>query len=943
MTNHAREQIDLAGIWQIAFDPEDLGIRQGWPGADWPQARSLPIHVPQIWNIDYPDAEGVGFYRTIFTVPPDWRDRVALLHFEGVIYRCEVWVNGRHAGGHEGGYTPFDIDINQFVQMGAENSLVVRVAALSKKKSIDGMQLQHAPLSKQSWYYVYGGIWGGVSLVACPQVACQKVSPNPNLQRESVQLEIGIRNRRDECRQVELNIKIADPRGETVHTQQSRIPALPGDTLFNYSIRLPRPLAWNCEQPNLYHLETKVIDEDGLIDIYQTYFGMRDFTVRDGTFYLNGEPIYIRGVLLQPNFPVNLITHPNHEMMVREITLMKEAGFNLLRTHLQPAAPEYLDLADRLGMLIYAETSLGWIRDNPRLVDHGRREIEAMIELDRSHPSVVLWGVYNENPTASAINGEVLARYARALDPTRVIVEDSGGSLAIDQDFGWIDRAAVIPAWEAQPQRIIDIHLYLGSPTPGTIYQWLSTLGSGVSSRVLVDEQFGSLAVVDEFDRECRSYKGQIFVSELGCGGMADLDEQVAGFGGKEELLDARELKTLRDSLNNGFQARHLERIFGSPRRLYQEAQELQVIGNTQQVEALLINPRVSGYMITQINDVAWEFHAGLLDVWRKPKLAYYAAQKVNQLNVIVLRAARPTATVGESVSVDLTLVSRQPLHSNTHIQLSVTDPSHQEIASYVEPIPFHPGIHPLKGLRVELHQPGTFQMIARLVLHGETLFETTETILGLEVADWQDLHVKVRCLGRLPVSATIPWLAPDNPATSGFNRSTVYLAALPATLTAEEWETLCQAVESGSVAVIGALRPDYNTAISAFSRHGLDLKLYFGIGSWMGCYHWAPQSDLFAGMPAGGLVKKPYNGIIPKYVFSEMGGEILAGSLRNTQSRQEAPRMLWYSDIEVVRLGKGAVIFCQYRVFENMTDNPLAARMAYNLLAYANRLAASL
>ena len=331
---------------------------------------------------------------------------------------------------------------------------------------------------------------------------------------------------------------------------------------------------------------------------------MRDFTVHNGQFFLNGEQVYIRGVLLQPNFPINLITHPNREMMVRELTLAKEAGFNLIRTHLLPPAPGFLDLADQMGMMIYAETNLGWIRESPRMLEHCKRDTRALIERDRNHPSVVVWGIYNENPPASAMYGEILSNYARGIDPTRVIVDNSGGALAIDQDFGWIDRANVIPALETNQERILDIHLYLGSPVPRAIYQWLEKLGSEQSSRVLVEEQLrGSVAVMDEFDRESRTYSGQVFVSELGYGGMSDLDETVAGFGGRDNLLDARQFVTLRNSLHAGFRERGLERVFGSERNLYLAAQRLQAIGNRRQIEAVITNPRVSGYVITQFND----------------------------------------------------------------------------------------------------------------------------------------------------------------------------------------------------------------------------------------------------------------------------------------------------------------------------------------------------
>ena len=437
----SRASIDLSQGWEIAFDPQNEGIRNGWNRGQWPQERSLPVHVPGIWNIDYPDAEGVGFYRTQFTVPESWRGKCVQIHFEGAIYRCEGWIDGKFVGGHEGGYTQFWFDLTNFIQFGVEHNLVVRVLALSKSGPVDGMVLEQTPLSKQSWYYVYGGLWGKVSLRAVATISCQGAYIEPDLHGERARAEVSIRNTLDECRQVNLTLRVIDPHGELAKELPSRVPAPPGTSCFSYIIPLPRPIPWRYDDPNLYRLEIRLADEERQEDETTIQFGMRDFTTHEGQYFLNGEPVFIRGVLLQPNYPVTLIAHPDRDMMVREITLAKEAGFNLIRVHLQPAPPGFLELADQMGMMVYAETCLAWIRDSPRMLDHGRREVRAMIEQDRNHPSVVFWGIYNENPQASALNSRELVRLALALDPTRVIVDDSGGSLAIDQDFGWIDRA----------------------------------------------------------------------------------------------------------------------------------------------------------------------------------------------------------------------------------------------------------------------------------------------------------------------------------------------------------------------------------------------------------------------------------------------------------------------------------------------------------------------
>ena len=161
-------------------------------------------------------------------------------------------------------------------------------------------------------------------------------------------------------------------------------------------------------------------------------------------------------------------------------------------------------------------------------------------------------------------------------------------------------------------------------------------------------------------------------------------------------------------------------------------------------------------------------------------------------------------------------------------------------------------------------------------------------------------------------------------------------LAAEPASLADGDWTCLIDAVVMGRVAVVGPLHKRDGLALRALRNRGLDVQLHYGIGNWMGCYHWIPASDLFAGLPSGGLGGEVYADVLPWYGLSELGGEVLAGSLRNTQTRREPSAILWYSDVEAVRLGKGTLILCQYRLFEPAGTNPLAARLVYNLIHLA-------
>ncbi len=917
-----REQLDLAGRWQLAFDPRNEGVRQGWP-THWP-AGAEQVQVPALWNVTHPDYEGVAFYRRTFTTPADWSGKALRLHFGGVSYRADVWLNGRYLGSHEGAYTPFCLDVTPVARIGDENELVVRVASLAKGREVDGLLLPQCPASKQSWYYTHGGLWGEVRVEALAPVFCRDVAVTPDLVRECALAEVWVENSTPECRPMEVRLEVTAPGGAVAAEVRSAITLQPGVACLTYRIPLPRPLPWDLRNPNLYRLVAELAADGGLVDRFSTRFGMREFTVENGRFLLNGEPVFLQGVLLQPDYPITSIVPPAREMMVREITLAKEAGFNLIRAHIRPTPPGYLDLTDEMGMLVYAESCLAWIKDSPRLLDHGRRELAAMIRRDRNHPSVVFWGVYNENRPANALTGEALVRFVRALDPTRVIVDNSGGTMAIDQDFGWADRATMVPPWSSERRPVQDLHIYVGAPIPTPVYEWMRTLGAGEPSVDMAAHDFGSRAVLDELSHEWRTYRGQVFVSELGCGGLPDLDEVVAGFGDQQHLRDAREMRAFRDSLQEGFVARGLDRVFGSVQGLVRASQELQAAGLRRQVESLLANRRVSGYCITQLNDLAWEFHAGLLDHWRRPKRAYEAMKALQRPHCVILKAPSPVVTLGQRSDVALTLVNREPLQGAAQVQVAACRPGQAAREWRSLETPSGAGIYDLGTVPAQTADtPGEWRVVARLVRGGEVLAESTEALLALPLVDL----APVPCVGQ-PLDGS--------PQATDASAEDLVLVPSPRTLGASDWVGLLDGVAAGGTAIIGALHQRDELALCALKERGIPMRLHYGIGNWMGCYHWVPASRLFAGLPAGGLAGEAYVDVLPWYVMSELGGRVLAGCLRNTQTRHEPPAILWYSDIEVLPYGRGTLVFCQYRIFDKAHVHPLARALAANLILLA-------
>jgi hypothetical protein len=288
-------------------------------------------------------------------------------------------------------------------------------------------------------------------------------------------------------------------------------------------------------------------------------------------------------------------------------------------------------------------------------------------------------------------------------------------------------------------------------------------------------------------------------------------------------------------------------------------------------------------------------------------------------------------------VEVAAALVNRSLLHGDEQIQVTVCAPGGQQVEERPLPAPGGVGLGQLPAISFGTGEtPGEYRVVARLLRGQATLAESTEVVLALPRVDLEQLAASVESVGVLPGALNVQGRGDGREAHATPDGQPLLLTANPASLADGDWTRMLDAVEMGRVAIVGPLHKRDGLALRALKSHGLDVQLHYGIGNWMGCYHWIPASDLFAGLPAGSLAGEVYADVLPWYGLSELGGDVLAGSLRNTQTRREPAAMLWYSDVEAVRLGKGTLILCQYRLFEPAAANPLAARLVHNLVHLA-------
>jgi beta-galactosidase/beta-glucuronidase len=417
----------LNGPWAFKPDPENQGLAQRWfdPGA---VAFDRTIRVPFAWETPASGIQlewmPIGWYRLSITRPGGWEGLRTVLHVGAAHYHCQAWLNGEWLGEHFGGYLPFELDLSEHLADG-QGVLVLRVEAPVDKRFIPhGKQRSHPPDDYNDCAFTASsGIWQPVWLEARPATYLEGIVLRPDTELTGFTARVSLRGSGLDHATLRILVDGEDPLSLEVGGKMEMPVDLP----------LSKPHLWQPADPHLYAVDLELESRDG-IDRVTSYTGLRAFTIRDGRFYLNGERIYLRGALDQGYWPHTGYTAPDDTALRRDVELAQSAGYNLIRKHIKLEDPRWLYWADRLGLLVWEEPPCVG-RYSPQALSAFEAQFAPMVARDGNHPSIILWGIYNEEwgldwrlaehpdmPTDVARAYDRLA----ALDHSRPILDNSG-------------------------------------------------------------------------------------------------------------------------------------------------------------------------------------------------------------------------------------------------------------------------------------------------------------------------------------------------------------------------------------------------------------------------------------------------------------------------------------------------------------------------------------
>ena len=570
-----KEWKSLNGEWNFIFDDNNEGeIKEYFK--DFPINKK--INVPFTYETKLSGIEDesvhyiVWYNRKINISKEQLQNNNVILNFEGSDYKTKIWINGNYIGENIGAYSRFSFDIEKYVMEG-ENDITIKVEDSLSKDQPRGKQ-RYKKESWKCWYIQTTGIWKTVWLEWVSKKYLKGVKITPKTNKVQLEIETNLSEQDIEKQKYYIEIEISfngqvlNRTKEIINNNYQKVETDIVQEGIEHNIQ-----KWSTDSPNLYDINYKLYCKDEVIDNVNSYFGIREISIKGNKIYLNEEELYLKLILDQGYWKESHLTPLNEESLMEDIESVLAFGYNGIRKHQKVEDERFLYWCDVKGVLVWSEMANCYNFDDNSLQDFTNEWIK-VVKQNYNHPSIITWVPINESwgiPEVSICEKEQnfatsLYYLTKAMDNTRPVISNDG--------------------WEHTISDIITIHDY--KQDDKLLYQEYT------------DKDMKVLNNLEEYNGKHRlfangyKYEGQpVIMSEYG--GIAINSEEGWGYG--KQVKDEKEL---------------IERF-------------------TKLTKAIKNIPYIIGYCYTQLTDVQQEIN-GLMDEERNYKVEPSIIRDINNI-----------------------------------------------------------------------------------------------------------------------------------------------------------------------------------------------------------------------------------------------------------------------------------------------------------------------
>jgi hypothetical protein len=950
----------LNGDWLIACDPKNVGSEENWFNSAAAEG-AMHCEVPDILERTFPGYDGVVWYWKNFAATPAGANERLLLKFHAADYLADIWVNGIHAGSHEGGETPFSFDVSPLVKS-QKNRLVVRVVNPGIVP-VDGLTLKitphgikNAPMTVGSFWNP-GGIWQPVELLRVPAIRVVDLFADPRLSNGRIEVQVALAN--DTGTEVgavlQCEMTLASSGSVVVHSKQDV--RLQGTKKIETELIVPEPRPWSPDDPCLYVLTVR-IETLNSSHAQSVRCGFRELLFRDGYFRLNGKRMFLKSTHSVAHFPIGQHVPHRPELLRRELIYAKAMGLNCVRWLGRMMFPSELDLCDELGLMVYQESyaSWGW-NDSPQMKQRFDRAIREMILRDRNHPALVIWGLLNETKDGPIFRHAVeMLPLVRGLDPTRTVLLGSGrwdaqlsiGSIANPRSVEWQhelgEEAAGHPA--PDPKDLVSSYNLVGGgyiPGTGDAHKYVPRPWRKQDT---------------EFFRTLGAGSKNVFLSEHGNGSQIDplrITRLFEQNGARPDLDDAKLYRAILDQFEADWKRWGLDQVFATPSEMILQGEKIHSEQRRVALNAIRSNPKLCGYNLTGICDEGVEGE-GLMTTFRELKNGIVDAVIDGFAPLRWCLFVEPVHLYrGASVRIEAVLANEDVLKPGEYpVKLRAVGPAglayeKTGMISIADPgqSPEPPFVVPWLKEDVLLNGPAGKYEIAVFFTSGAAALGRQTVILGdaalqtaprLPVTIWDDSPELSNWFVSRGFTATV-----FEPTQTPAAREVIFVGRRSSSHGVDDagaYRALMARVAQGSTAIFlapGALGTNKNPLgyLPLAKRGELDKD---SAGYFWGRDDIVRPHAIFESLPSRCLMDLTfYRDIVAYESFTEMdeNAEVVVPCFALGRAGGQG---YWSgANLVVYRFGEGKIIASTLRLLENLGAHPAAAQIVLNLATYAS------